>query len=82
MLTSLSGLPMLIISPIPGQEASNTSYLIEAGAALAAGEPVNLATTLSYIHDNPNILKSLSDSALRISKPNAAQDIAEFILTL
>ncbi len=34
------GLPMALVSPIPGQEERNSDYLLENGAAVKAGSPV------------------------------------------
>ena len=76
------GLPMLIIAPIPGQEANNTSYLIEQGAAIKADRPQDLTNIISNLYHHPEKLKVLSNAALKISKPNAARDIAQLLLEL
>jgi len=76
------GLPMLIISPIPGQEANNTSYLINRGAALAVKTPKDLIDIVGNLYNQPDRLKELSEASLRIAKPHAARDIAQLILDL
>jgi len=75
-------LPMLIISPIPGQEANNTAYLIAQGAAIKVDKPKELINIVGDLYNHPEKLKELSDAALRISKPNAAGDIAQLLLGL
>ena len=37
-----TGLPMIVNSPIPGQEERNADYLLEQGVALKANDPVTL----------------------------------------
>lgn len=76
------GLPMVIISPIPGQEINNTSYLIKHGAAIKADRQEDLIDIICDLYNHPDKLKSLSNAALSISKPNASQDIAELLLEL
>src|SRR5207253_9584346 len=43
------GLPLLIYRPIPGQEAGNTKYLLDHGAALARKPPDLLFSTTTSI---------------------------------
>jgi processive 1,2-diacylglycerol beta-glucosyltransferase len=76
------GLPMLIISPIPGQEANNTSYLITRGAAIAVKRPRDLIDIVGNLYNQPDRLKELSEASLRIAKPQAARDIAQLLLDL
>lgn len=76
------GLPMLIMSPIPGQEANNASFLTREGTARKINKTGDLAGVISELYSRPEKLKELSAAALRISKPNAAQDIARLILAL
>jgi processive 1,2-diacylglycerol beta-glucosyltransferase len=76
------GLPMIIISPIPGQEANNTSYLTRQGAAIGVDKPEDLAKIVIDLYNHRDKLDELSKSALRISKPNSARDIAGLLLEL
>ncbi len=73
-------LPMLIVSPIPGQESSNTIYLTKEGAAIEVDKPENLRSVIQDLYNNRGKLEQLSQNALRISKPKAAWNIAELIL--
>ncbi len=73
-------LPMLIISPIPGQEANNTSYLVAQGAAIKIDKPEDLIDVINDLYNHRDKLKELSNAASQISKPNAARDIAHLIL--
>lgn len=75
-------LPMIIIKPIPGQETSNTAYLIEKNAAIKLDKPKEIHLVIEDLLRNRSKLKYLSESAGRISKPNASLDIARLLLEL
>ncbi|MFC1658351.1 glycosyltransferase [Candidatus Omnitrophota bacterium] len=75
-------LPMLIISPIPGQEANNTAYLTAQGAAVGVKRPAGLIDIVTDLYNHPERLKELSQACLRISRPRSAEDIAQLLLNL
>ncbi|MDD5027352.1 MAG: glycosyltransferase [Candidatus Omnitrophica bacterium] len=74
------GKPMIIIKPLPGQEASNTAYLTQKEAALEIKEPDKINLVIEDLLRNHQKLKHLSSCAKRISKPNASMDIARLLL--
>lgn len=73
-------IPMIIIKPIPGQEASNTAYLTEKKAAIEVDnlEEINLAVDDLFL-DRAK-LDLMRAAALAIAKPYAARDIARLII--
>lgn len=73
-------LPMLIIEPIPGQEASNTVYLTQKGAALKVDKLKDINLIVEQLLTQPEELTKLAVSAGSISNPNASLDIAELLL--
>jgi len=73
-------IPMVIIKPLPGQEASNTAYLMEKQAAIKIDNFKKINTVIEDLLINRNKLERLSLSAGRISKPNASLDIARLLL--
>jgi len=75
-------IPMIIVKPIPGQEANNAIYLTEKGAAIKTDEPDSINFIVDDLLSNPDKLKRLSESAASISKPNASMDIAKLLLDL
>lgn len=75
-------IPMIIVKPIPGQEANNTRYLTENGAAIKVDEPENINLVIADLLSNPEKLRQISESSGRISKPNASFDIAKLLLEL
>jgi len=75
-------LPMLIIKPIPGQEANNANYLVEKKAAIKIKEPQDIHHIVEGLLKDPLRLKLISESSASISKPNASLDIAKLLLSL
>lgn len=74
------GKPMIIIKPLPGQEANNTRYLTAAGAALKVDKPREVWMAVRELVRNPDKLALIRDSVKKIAKPEASIDIAKFIL--
>ena len=75
-------LPMVIISPIPGQEAGNTGYLTAHGAAVKTDRLRDLGEIITSLYKNRQRLKEISEAQAMISKPNASGDIARLLLEL
>ncbi|MFY9402725.1 MAG: glycosyltransferase [Candidatus Omnitrophota bacterium] len=74
------GKPMIIIKPLPGQEANNAAYLTSAGAAIKVDSPKEAYLAVDELIKNPDKFSKLRESAKKIAKPKASIDIAEFIL--
>lgn len=72
-------LPMVIVRPIPGQEANNTAYLIEKGAAVKVDDVRGIGSVVERLLTDPGRLKAMREAAARISKPHASMDIARLI---
>ncbi len=75
----VKGLPIFIISPIPGQEEGNASFLIGNGAANIIDNSSQLVQVLSEITNNPSTLSTMSQNSKFLGKPNSADDIAELL---
>lgn len=78
----IKALPMLIINPLPGQEAMNTKFLLSEGVAVKAEGPKDVVILLEELLYHKNKLKAMSDKARAISKPNSSIDIAKLVLEL
>ncbi|HOO18184.1 MAG TPA: glycosyltransferase, partial [Phycisphaerae bacterium] len=76
------GLPLVIISPIPGQETRNSDYLLENWAAIKVSHPRLLGYRVSQLLNDPVALQRLQDSSRRLGRPHAADDIARLSLDL
>ena len=75
------GLPMLIVSAIPGQEERNSDFLLEAGAALRVRSPESLAYKLRFLAQDCDRLQGMKDATRRVGSPNSARIIAEDLLS-
>ena len=74
------GLPMIALSPIPGQEESNADYLLENGAALIANDVIGVEYKVKELLKKPERLKKMSENALRIANPDAAKEVLKIVL--
>ena len=75
-------LPMILITPIPGQEERNIDFLMNMGAALRASKTFSVTEAVHYLFECPGRLRLMQESIALIRKPNAAKDLADFILGL
>jgi processive 1,2-diacylglycerol beta-glucosyltransferase len=76
------GLPMVIINPIPGQEMNNAQYLLGKGAAVKAESAKGLRQEVSNLLLNRRLLFNMSMVAKEISRPEAAINIANLLLSI
>jgi len=74
------GLPMIIVSPIPGQEDRNSDHLLEKGIALKCNEFTTLAYKLDALLDHPEQLEAMRQKAIYYGRPNAAETIVDALL--
>jgi processive 1,2-diacylglycerol beta-glucosyltransferase len=74
------GLPLVILSPIPGQEIKNADFLIRSGVARQADSPEELAPLVSSFLADPRTLAQLAAQAKSLGRPRAALDAAELLL--
>jgi processive 1,2-diacylglycerol beta-glucosyltransferase len=75
-------IPMIIVKPIPGQEASNAAYLTERGAAIRTEKPRKINFLVEKLLNDKEKINQLRESAGRIGKPNASLDIARLVLDI
>jgi len=72
-------LPMILISPIPGQEERNTFYLINNGAAAYVKNTDNFDIVFRQILNNPQRQHHMKLACSFLSKPKSSIDIVKFI---
>lgn len=73
-------IPMIILNPIPGQEARNTEFLIKKGAAVKIDAPQEVGSAVRKILVAQHSFLSLSDGVSALSKPSSSLALAQFIL--
>jgi processive 1,2-diacylglycerol beta-glucosyltransferase len=73
--------PMIITQIVPGQEEGNARLILESGAgALATTPPQIAATARRAFADGAQEWIAWQQAASSLSRPNAADDIARFVL--
>ena len=74
------GLPMVVVSPIPGQEERNADFLLENGAAMKACDAGALAWRVNRLLREPQRMATMRDNALQLGRPEAARDVLATVL--
>lgn len=75
-----SGLPLIIIDPLPGQEEENAEFIENSGAGIWVKDSDNIETILLDIFNNPDKIESMKSKARLIAKKNSTQNIVETLL--
>lgn len=75
-------LPLVMINPIPGQEAYNARHLLSQGAAVQASGPDTVRQTVRDLLDNPERLATLRQRCAQLGRPSAALDIGKLLCDL
>lgn len=75
-------LPMIIINPIPGQEAKNTEFLLAHGVAVHARDPKDVRMFVDEFLRNPEKLRQMRAAAQVLGCPHAAEEAARSVLQL
>lgn len=74
-----AGLPMMIVRPLPGQEAGNTQHLVGRGAALLVEKEREIPAIVDTLFRNRELLEIMSQRALSLGVPDAADVIAKAV---
>ena len=75
-----SGLPIIVINPIPGQEEENAEFLEKNGEAIWLKKENNVQEVLENLFNNPNKMLDMKIKARLLAKKNSTQDICKIIL--
>ena len=73
-------LPMVIITPIPGQEERNSDHLLEDGVAVRCNELTTIAFKIDRLLDDPTRLERMRQSAATLGRPYASRTVVETLL--
>lgn len=74
------GLPMIIHSPIPGQEERNADFLLEQGVALKATDAEMLEFRIRFLLESPAKLADMRTKAKALGRPFAARNVIDTAL--
>ena len=75
-------LPMIIINPIPGQEAKNTEFLLSQNVAVEAEDANDVMLFVDEFFRNPRKLWQMREAAIALGRPQASDHAAHEILNL
>jgi 1,2-diacylglycerol 3-beta-galactosyltransferase len=76
-----SGLPMILIDVIPGQESGNAKFVEDGNAGFWTENAIEFIQVLGHLFLNEQEkLKQLKENAKTIGKPSSAMQIAELII--
>lgn len=75
-----SGLPIVVINPIPGQEEENAAYLEKNKVAIWIRKNDNVKEILNNLFSNPDKMQEMKIRARLISKKNSTKDICKVLL--
>lgn len=75
-----SGLPLIIIDPLPGQEEENAEFIENSGAGIWVKDSDNIESILLDIFNSPTKLEDMKSKARLIAKKNSTQNIVETLL--
>lgn len=76
----VSGLPIIVIDPIVGQEEENATFLESHGAAIWIKKKDCVEEILRDLFSNPDKIKEMKIKARLLAKKNSTKDICETLL--
>lgn len=74
-----SGLPIVIINPIPGQEEENAKFLVDSGVGIWIKKPEKAEEYVQTILSNPNELKNMKIKSKLLTNKNSTKNICDII---
>ncbi|MBS1161150.1 MAG: galactosyldiacylglycerol synthase [Proteobacteria bacterium] len=72
-------LPMIVVSPIPGQEERNADTLLESGCALKAVDAAALGYKIRLLAEDPARLAQMRQRQKALARPQAARAILDIV---
>lgn len=75
-------LPIIMVNPIPGQEERNVEFMLNNGLAINVTKTFPIDEALYQIFIYPEKLKNMMANIHIVGKPNATNDLTDFIMKL
>jgi processive 1,2-diacylglycerol beta-glucosyltransferase len=72
-------IPLIIMSPLPGQEQRNEQFIVNMGAAVTIEDTNNIDTVLYQIIENPIRIKHMKEMSRNLARPNAVENIVSLV---
>ena len=77
-----TGVPLIALSPIPGQEEANCDALLDEGVAMEAASPEEALEALNSLLCSPQKREEMRQKALQLGKPTAARSAARAVIEM
>ena len=77
----VKNLPMIVYKTIPGQEEDNVNYLVSNNAGIKVENTREIIETVIDLFSQPDKLEKMKDNCRKIQKPNAAENIVDFVVS-
>jgi processive 1,2-diacylglycerol beta-glucosyltransferase len=74
-----SGVVMVIVNPIPGQEERNSDHLLEEGVAIRCNNLPALAYKIDTLLSDKERFDRMRQAVRRLARPNAAADVVSLV---
>jgi processive 1,2-diacylglycerol beta-glucosyltransferase len=74
-----SGVVMVIVNPIPGQEERNSDHLLEGGVAIRCNNLPALAYKIDALLSDKERFDRMRHAVRRLARPNAAADVVSLV---
>ena len=78
----IAGLPIILYSRLPGQEEGNVLYVIGEGAGTWAPEPGMVVSVIKNWINHPDRLTETIEASQILARPDAARQIARYLMKL
>ena len=76
-----SGLPIVVINPIPGQEEENAEFLQKKQVGIWLKKGMNVKETLSDLFNSPSKMQEMKIHARLLAKKNSTKDICKVLFS-
>ena len=76
-----SGVPLILINPIPGQEEENAEFFVNKNVAIWVKKHDNIDEILSHLLSSPEELRKMKINAKLLAKRNSTKDICQIVLS-
>lgn len=74
-------LPMIIVNPIPGQEARNAEFLLNSGVAVAVNKMCTMEELVCRLFESERRRDAMRLSIEELRRPNSTRDVCEFVIS-
>lgn len=76
----VSGDPLILINPIPGQEEENAEFLVRNNVAIWIKKEDNIARILKNIYRHPEKIEEMKKNISNLAKPNSTKNICDILM--